>query len=761
MKKNAFVCLSACILLASCGKDKIKMAKDLSYDGYNLKFEENFNGKELDESVWNYEEHPAGWVNNELQSYIISERNVYLKNGNLIIQPEKFGGIYTSGRINTQGKKDFKYGIFEARLKVPRGKGFLPAFWMMPTDESMYGQWPKCGEIDIMEVLGDKLSTTYGTLHFGEPHTMSQVSYDLEKGNFADEFHVYSLEWLPDEMKFYVDGKYIGNATEWFSKKAGDDEITFPAPYDQKFYMILNVAVGGNWPGNPDKTTTFDEKSQMVVDYVKVYQKDSYDENVKMKVQKKTLRKANTDGNFVNNGDFSSEENLSDDADWKFMTQMGGNATATLENGEIKIETKNPGSVDYAVQLVQGFLPLQKGVEYEFKFDARASEDRDMHVGICSPDKGYMRYFGDETAKLGTEKKTYSYKFSMKDSDDPNGRIDYNMGAFKSIGTIWISNVSLKATGTFGPSRKEKTVLSDGNYIYNGKFDKGDDRLKYWCYTKDTEISVTNVDNVRECRVDNTNGEAALYQEGLGLNANIDYLLSFKCSSGNAESISVKVGGKKLSLEKKDGGTYAGKFNLSSVFPKPDVEFVFGKNEVYLIDDVAIKEDALVLNGSFSSGLAGWELYSYTGDLSKVGIDSLHEDARGRKNNDAASVTIKDTADVDWKIQLKQNNVTLLKGKKYRLSFDAYSTMKRQIKYALQRDGALWKAKYGAEDWTPYNFAPTVELDVFNQTFTNEFEMTYDDDEHTILTFSMGTINARIGTEHDVFIDNIKLEVIE
>lgn len=101
------------------------------------------------------------------------------------------------GRINTQKKQDYKYGMFEAKIKVPEGKGFLPAFWMMPTDENLYGQWPKCGEIDIMEVLGDKTDTAHGTLHFGEPHTQDQGTYVLEEGDFSDEYHVFSCEWEP------------------------------------------------------------------------------------------------------------------------------------------------------------------------------------------------------------------------------------------------------------------------------------------------------------------------------------------------------------------------------------------------------------------------------------------------------------------------------------------------------------------------------------------------------------------------------------
>ena len=125
----------------------------LSYEGYGLVFEDSFDGPALDRSRWNVELHEPGWVNEEWQEYVDSEENILLRDGRLLIRPVKTvhtdGTItYTSGRISTQYKHDFTYGLFEARLKVPKGKGFLPAFWLMTTDEDKYGQWPVCGEID-------------------------------------------------------------------------------------------------------------------------------------------------------------------------------------------------------------------------------------------------------------------------------------------------------------------------------------------------------------------------------------------------------------------------------------------------------------------------------------------------------------------------------------------------------------------------------------------------------------------------------------
>ena len=139
----------------------------LSYKGYKLIWEEQFRGDVLNRNDWNVELHEPGWVNNELQEYVDSSDNIYVRNGKLVLKPirrtNEDGSVsYTSGRVNTQYKHDFKYGIFEARARVPEGRGFLPAFWMMPTEEDFYGQWPRCGEIDIMEVLGNDTKTSYG-----------------------------------------------------------------------------------------------------------------------------------------------------------------------------------------------------------------------------------------------------------------------------------------------------------------------------------------------------------------------------------------------------------------------------------------------------------------------------------------------------------------------------------------------------------------------------------------------------------------------
>ena len=254
------------------------MNDTISYDGYTLVFEDRFDGHCLNRDDWNVELHEPGWVNEELQRYVDSEENIRLRNGCLELRPVKRKGsdgrdAYSSGRINTQGKHEFTYGLFEARLRVPRGKGFLPAFWLMTGDEQTYEPWPVCGEIDIMEILGDRLNTSYGTLHYGLPHTQSQGSFTLEEGDFSQEFHRFSLLWEPGRMSWYIDGKCSHSLTDWFCVGRDGKRRRYPAPFDHPMYLILNLAVGGSWVGNPDETTDFDH-AVFAVDDVRVYQKN-------------------------------------------------------------------------------------------------------------------------------------------------------------------------------------------------------------------------------------------------------------------------------------------------------------------------------------------------------------------------------------------------------------------------------------------------------------------------------------------------------
>ncbi len=239
---------------------------------WNLVWEDEFNGTTLDLNKWEYQIGGSGWGNAELQYYTNGD-NVEVSAGSLKITAEEDvnnnypSNAYTSSRIRTINKGDWKYGKFEARIKLPEGQGIWPAFWMMPS-ESVYGGWPSSGEIDIMEYLGHDTDRTYGTCHFGNsPGDKGSLgtSWDLSTGNFNDGFHTFTVEWSPGEIRWFVDGNVfliINDSHPFFDN--------YLYPFDQKFHFILNVAVGGNWPGYPDATTSFPQT--MEVDWVRVYQ---------------------------------------------------------------------------------------------------------------------------------------------------------------------------------------------------------------------------------------------------------------------------------------------------------------------------------------------------------------------------------------------------------------------------------------------------------------------------------------------------------
>jgi beta-glucanase (GH16 family) len=417
-------------------------------EGYELVWADEFDGTELSEADWNYEEHEVGWVNHELQEYIPSSEYAYIEDGKLVIHPVKNvdadGNVsYVSGRVNTQNKHDIKYGYIVARLKVPAGKGFLPAFWMMPKDEDYYGQWPKCGEIDIMEVLGNSTNMNYGTLHFGEPHKQQQGSYTLAEGDFASEYHTYAIEWYPGVIKWYVDGVQYFETSDWFSALDGE-ERAYPAPFNQPFHVILNVAVGGDWPGDPDPNLEFGESTNMYVDYVRMYRRRNYNEKVTKPIREMVWKEADATGNFITNGDFAEAEDLTDDTNWKFLQLNDGKGSAEIKDGEIIITTENFGTEEYSIQLVQPGMPMMNGKKYKFSFEAYADEDRQMKPAVTAPLADWIRYFPDTPVQLTKDWQTFEFEFEMTERDDDAGRIEFNMGNQGSTATIHIRNVRLE-----------------------------------------------------------------------------------------------------------------------------------------------------------------------------------------------------------------------------------------------------------------------------------------------------------------------------
>ncbi len=226
-------------------------------------------GTAPDPAKWTFDTGKTGWGNSELENYTSDIANAYQDGqGNLIIQSvAQPDGTYTSARLKTQGLAAFGYGRIEARIRIPFGQGIWPAFWMLGNDIDTV-RWPHCGEVDIMENIGREPNIIHGTIHGPGGAGVSGAygvggQYTLPAGRFADQFHIFAVDWLPGLVEFSVDGVTYRRATPADLPKGA------AWVFDHPYFLLLNVAVGGNWPGYPDSTSQFPQ--QMMVDYVRVY----------------------------------------------------------------------------------------------------------------------------------------------------------------------------------------------------------------------------------------------------------------------------------------------------------------------------------------------------------------------------------------------------------------------------------------------------------------------------------------------------------
>ena len=663
---------------------------------------------------------------------------------------------YTSGRISTQNLKTFTYGRFEVRAKVPNGQGYLPAFWLMANDENVYGQWPRCGEIDCMEVMGQDTNKLYGTIHYGNPHAESQGTYTIEDGkkSFSDGFHTFTCDWEPGKITWYVDGKKYHEESNWHSTTEGQGTLTYPAPFDQPFYIILNLAVGGSWVGNPNETTNF-KNNPFVVDYVRVYQKDSYDENVtRPEVKFEPTNEPDESGNYIKNSTFAEAEDLTDDTNWKFITALDGAATAEIKDNSMVIKTENAGTVDYSVQLVQANVPFEKGATYEVSFDAQASENRKMNVDVKAPDRGYQSYMKTLVPELTTEMKHFSTQFVMKADSDVNGRLEFNMGNAGS-GDIVLKNVVVRKTAEPDPNAKEeKTILANGSCIYNGSFQEGKNHLGYWDITPEgADIKVTGLSDGR--RLVTEGKSVTISQSDLAFKEGTAYALSFDAYAQNGATVVATVGGNTYKVnveagnEKKD---YVVKIPATAKFTDKTVSLKI--EGAISLDNVKMVEDAKIKNGSFNDSLSGYEVYVDSTAKATVVVDSL-------KENNALDVTVDDTGADDWRIQIKQNNVLLEKGKKYKLSYEAKSTIDRKIRVVMQGGEALGWPVYSEHSDDQDANDGIVTLTSEYQKFTEEFIMTEETDAKAFLSICLGNVGGQITEQHRIVIDNISLVEVE
>lgn len=562
--------------------------------GWNLVWQDEFTDPAIDTDKWNFVEQGDGFGNNELQFYTSREDNARIEEGNLVIQAkeEAYNGMnYTSAKLTTEGKASWTYGKYEIRAKLPEGQGLWPAIWMMPEDMELYDTWPASGEIDIMELVGNDMNTVHGTLHYGTPHTSTGNSYQLPNGeSFADDFHTFTTEWEPGEIRWYVDGKLFGVQNDWYSLGSGQPtDFTYPAPFDRNFYMQLNVAVGGTWPGSPDASTSFPQ--QMLVDYVKVYERSApyaYREASDSRPGQRD-QSGNTqgkpplaDGNYIYNGQFNATSNdhagiegVTNSSYWSLRVGDNGAAKIVNDQDAMKLSVTSSGNATYSTQLIQHPVPLKMGQRYRLTFDAKASVARNIEVKLSSGGEGGWTDYAVSGFALDSTWNTNQFDFTMQSNTHPTARIEFNVGG--ATGDVWFDNIKLVEIEAEEESNRDP--LANGNYIYNGAFNQGLASLGYWKWVQkgNAEGQATVGKSVahKEAKLDIESNsqleELSLQQEHIYLQKPGHYVLSFDAKSSVSRAIEVKL------LDSKRNEVYleTGPLQLSSSWSKQQQHFEF------------------------------------------------------------------------------------------------------------------------------------------------------------------------------------------
>ena len=409
-------------------------------DNYELVWSDEFNGNSLDTNTWNYEIGTGswGWGNNEQQYY--TDRNIKVSNGTMKItaKREDYGGMkYTSSRITTKNKKNFKYGKIEARIKMPKFKGVWPAFWMLGANQDSVG-WPKCGEIDIVEAINDE-NLVYGTLHwFHDPGNNNADSGSSVAVADRTEYHVYGVEWTADKLRWYVDGKV------YRTMDVSNDSFS---EVRKEYFVIFNMAIGGQWPGYDIDETAF--PATMEVDWVRAYKK----------VEETTTKYT---GPMITVTEDAVETCSEKWGSYFGSGWAGASGTSKSTDKAVTGATMNITSIGNSQWGVQQYL---KGLHYypgrTYNYSFTMTSDVDKRVFVKVAGDGDEQIFGeyiDLKARV-----PYNFSRQVTLAEDMEGVLDlyFGMGkcdgdaaATNSAANITLSNVSFKTT----------TQIPDPNY---------------------------------------------------------------------------------------------------------------------------------------------------------------------------------------------------------------------------------------------------------------------------------------------------------
>lgn len=685
----------------------------------------------------------AGWGNNEKEYYTDQNTSVAvgddIDGGALVIRAERestyAGSTFTSTRLWTMDDGNLtkdkeklytkQYGRFESRIKIePRegedGTGLWPAFWLMPSDD-VYGTWAASGEIDIMEARGSNQHSVDGTIHYGSQWPNNKAiggHYGAEDPDFSTaDWHTYAVEWVPGEIRWYVDDVCYYSTSEWYATSADNaTDYTYPAPFNEEFYIMLNLAVGGDYDAGAlsDSLTG----ANMYVDYVRVY--DLADENgtaytdeayeaweatvsapayvpadapVSGEVGVSMVDASDLTG-YKTTGNYPSEEKSVRDAQWFVSNLSTGTGTSvnTLEkDGEddvLCINTTKVGGNDYEVQLIHN-VPLTRGYRYELNFDGKADKAKSVS-GKFANISGYPAYSDALTVDLDTDWQHYSYTLDMTADTDADARLEFTVGG--AVGRTYFKNFSIVCTGKIPQEGADdaKEPLANGNHVYNGTFDQGTGRTFYWHAMEDTTLSSAKSECVAV--VEGSKEGSGIYQKGMNLLSADQYRVSLDLSAQSEKNVTVR-------LERADKTTVYGEetfavteepANYTFDFTMPEgltdqeavLTIVTGEGSVR-IDNVSMKRltnnnldwsmiDFYPLyNNDFFNGDDGWNIWSENAGWQTHSINGAG----------AMDMEYSVGADADfWCVGVQSSAVKMTEGVPYKIVIHYESTKDVSIK---------------------------------------------------------------------------------
>ncbi len=709
-----------------------------------------------------------GWGNQELQCYTDRPENVGVNehdNGLLRITAkyeedgytyaDESKKYYTSARLasTTLDKALFNttYGHIESRISLPETKGTWPAFWMLPQSTDIYGGWPVSGEIDILETVGINTDKACGTLHWGAPEHVYKGSGYVELGSAISNFHTYAIDWEPGKITWIYDGEPIYTSTNWESAFSGaSDSLTFDAPFDQPFYVLLNLAVdSGNFGGAANKAT-FQGETNMYVDYVRVYQKtagyadsvertasdgiqddwaDYAGENQIADLTAASVTQAMTGGTMADATSEASKWYLSYQSDATDATIAPYTDANSKDWAKVGITTK--GAQNYSVQLI-GHYNAKAGYVYKVSFDSYAEGNMIGKTVNCDSKEwsGWSTY-GIQSFALTAEPTSTSFLFEQTEDFD-NCRIEFNVGAQDS-GTVYFGNVKVEIVDPESIAQEEavRKPLANGDVIYNGTFDQGSKHFGYWTAMDNTNVSIpryttekltaedvsvidvaskTNYENISDgvkyyerramiSPVTRANGTTGIYQAGLKMPAD-SYKLKLDMYSSASTTVkaaiySTKTTGETVALDK---------LILSKDLSYDAAQGVKGLEWQFKLD-TAVDEAALVL--TFADGrTVQIDNVSLVGDslAEKVEPNPVNSETTWTgdngggtaldvvKNNGVYTLNNVTSGTTWYSPQIVSNDFALTTAKEYKLTFKykLSGESNNTFQYILQENGGSW-----------------------------------------------------------------------